>query len=395
MNRYVSIICIVLAVCTVLGIIAYNVFEIYDMEVYDSPSEEARSNDYLALERWLIRSEHPVNTLQFAEAENILQIDEDVIIMDSSSFNWTENTFDILSSWIEEGKHLFVYHDYWQSTFHDEEFYSFVKSFDVQMITPLDDIDDDVSSHETETSNQNIDDEEEKVLEDKKDFLAIDQTIQFTIENNRSDILSVGVDEDMINLVQVPLGKGSVTFSGIPFFMQNNNLRNNKNRMLAWNVSGAKDKDNQGILFIQNVEFKNTFFQDLLNEGNIFPLLISIFILIVICFWGFIPRFGKLILDDEDSGKPIRERFLAEGIFLKKFHSLNLYIDVYEKTIQQRFRKNYNEYIDDKNIFCSRLAEIVKLDKELIEQSLYPKRKITSRSFAKCMKTIEIILERL
>jgi hypothetical protein len=72
-----------------------------------------------------------------------------------------------------------------------------------------------------------------------------------------------------------------------------------------------------------------------------------------------------------------------------------VYINVYEEAIQQRLRKNYGEYIHDKKDFCIRLSEIVKLDADIIEQSLYPKKIYTSRSFTKCMKTIEIIMERL
>lgn len=385
MNRYLSIICIFVAVLAALGFFAYNFLEIYDREVYESPSPEVRSNDYLALQRWLSKSGHPVQTSFYTDPYELLEIDENVVLMKSSSFYWEDNTFDILSSWIEKGNHLFIFHDYWHDAFYDDDFYSFVEQFDVKMITP-------------EDAKEYFSDEEddgEETPNDTYNYPYLDQTIQFTIENDRNDILFAGAGKNMINLVHVSLGKGTVTFTGQPFFMQNNNLRKNENRMLAWNLTGAKDIDKQGILFIQEIEFKNTFFQDLINEGNIFPLLISIFILTIICFWGFIPRFGKISRDEESPGKPIRERFLAEAIFLKKFHSLAVYIDIYEKNIQQRFRKKYGEYIDDKKLFCIRLAEVVKLDGEIIEQSLYPKRLLTSRSFAKCMKTIEIILERL
>jgi hypothetical protein len=400
MNRYLSIICIIVAILAVLGFFAYSFLEIYDREVYESPSAEVRSNDYLALERWLSKSGHHVDILPFTNPKDILQIDEDVIIMNSSSFSWTEDTFDELKSLIENGKHFFIFHEYYQTTFHDEDFYSFINHFGVDMITPGDDdaseniseSENNFDSQETESSNQN---DTELITAEDDDYLYLDQTIYFIIEENRNDILSAGVDANKINLVHIPFGKGSVTFTGSPFFMQNNNLRKNKNRLLAWNLTGAKDEDRQGILFVQEREIQNTFLQDLVNEGNIFPLIISIFILTIICFWGFIPHFGKIITEEESFGKPIRERLIAEAVFLKKFHSLNQYIDVYEKTIQQRFRKNYGEYIDDEKIFCSRLATIIKLDANIIEQSLYPKKKITSRSFAKCIKTIEIILERL
>lgn len=404
MNRYVSVICIILAVLAALGFLAYNFLEIYDRDVYRFPSSEVRSNDFLALQRWIAENGNPVRTSSFTEAENILHIAEDVVVMDSSSFSWQEDTFNVLLPWIEKGKHLFVYHDYWQNVFYDEDFIYFVNHFDVKIITPRDEeaipntssneSNNDAGENETDLSDQTSNDPE-MISEDKNDFPALDQTIRFVIKKNRNDILFAGADEDMINLVHIPVGKGSVTFTGLPYFMQNYNLRSNENRLLTWNLTGLQDKDKQGILFIQENEFKNTFFQDLINEGNIFPLIISIFVLILVCFWGFIPRFGKVISDEESPGKSIRERFLGEAVFLKKFHSLSVYVDVYRRTIQQRFRKNYGEYIDDKKKFIDQLSEIVKLDEKIIEQALYPKGIITSRSFAKCMKTIEIILERL
>ncbi len=401
MNKYISIICIIAVIVIGIGIFAYNFLEIYDREVYEFPSPEVRANNYLALERWLLESGHPVRTSQFAELINIMQADENVVVMNSSSFYWEKNTFDVLKPWIEEGHHLFVFHDYWKDAFHDEDFYSFVNHFNVRMITPgdedifedeMNEADNDTQEPEPHTPNA---DDEETVSEKTEEYPYVDRTIRFVIEEGSDEILCAGIDDETINLVHIPFGNGSVTFTGNPYFMQNYNIKTNENRLLAWNVTGAKDNNKNGILFVEEIEFQNTFLQDLINEGNIFPLLISIFILTIVCFWGFIPRFGKIIADEESPGKPIRERFLAEAIFLKKFHSLRMYIDAYEKTIQQRFRKNYGEYIDDRKKFCIRLAEITKLDAAIIEQSLYPKGLITASAFAKCMKTIEIIMERL
>ncbi len=428
MNRYVSIICIIAAIIAAVGVFAYNFFEIYETEVYDSPSAEVRANDFLALERWLIKNGHPVtiwphtlpgnvpqiteniiapDALSFTWEENTFDaltpgIEEHIVVLDALSFIWEEDTFDVLAPWIEKGNHLFVYYNFRQDAFRDKDFYSFVNHFDVKMITP--DNEDDFSS-ETETNDNNSLENAEPQNQtsneagtssgDSENRIDMDQIIWFKIDNNRNDILMAGIDNETINLVCIPYGKGSVTFTGRPYFMRNINLRKNANRMLTWNLTGAKDEDKQGILFVRETEFENTFFQDLFHEGNIFPLLISVFVLIIVCFWGFIPRFGKIIADEESPGKPIRERFLAEAVFLKKFHSLKSYIDVYEKTIQQRFRKNYGEYIDDKKIFCLRLAEITKLDAAIIEQSLYPKRFVTSGTFLKCMNTIETIMERL
>ncbi len=407
MNRYLTIICIIGAVLLGVGIFAYNFLEIYDKEVYKHPSAEARSNDFLALQRWLSETGHPVHTWEYGYPEDILESEDSVVVLDALSFYWEEDTFDILGPWIEAGNHLVIYYDYWQDDYSDKDFYSFIEQFGVTMITPGTS-EKPPNSPEAETPvpeapKETIDktdsfvqiSDEQPSEKDPDLHPTMDRSIEFTLQKNRRNIRTAGNDNETINLVQIPLGEGTVTFTGRPYFMRNINLKKTGNRMLSWQLTGAGDIEKQGILFIRETEFKNTFFQDLVNAGNIFPLLISIFILTVVCFWGFIPRFGKIIADEETPGKPIRERFLAEALFLKKFRSLNVYLDNYEKTIQQRFRKNYGEYIHDKNAFCSRLAEIVKLDAIVIENALYPKGLITSRSFTNHMKTIEIIMERL
>ena len=51
-----------------------------------------------------------------------------------------------------------------------------------------------------------------------------------------------------------------------------------------------------------------------------------------------LPSFGRYRPAPEKPGKPLHERFLAEGRFLKKNLALGKYIECYEKEIEQRNR---------------------------------------------------------
>ena len=410
MNRYVTVISIIAGVLLLLGLFAYNFLEIYDKPVRRRPSPEVRANEFVALERWLGSSGHPVNTDFYAYADDLVEYyDEDVFVIDALSFYWDEDTFDWLEGWLVLGKHLVVYYNYWQDDYHDPYFTDFIEQFGITMITPG------TPAEEPPESNQedrdNIEDTDSPVSSGGDEPLVIpgvipaggedpgrpnlDRAIRFTFPAGRADIETAGLNETTVNLVRVRLGAGSVTFTGRPYFMYNNYINEPENALLSWALTGAQDKDNRGIMLFRETEDKNTFFSDLLEEGNIFPLAISILILMAVCFWGFIPRFGKVIADEESPGKPIRERFLSEALFLKKFHSLHIYLELYRKNVEQRFRKDYGETIDDEIQFCSRLAEITSLDPGAINSALYPRGHITGRIFTKHMKTIEIILERL
>lgn len=401
MNKYATIIAVITAVLLIVGLFAYHFLEIYDRTMYKNPSPEARANEFLALEKWLDATGHPAGTAGYVyDYEELMDRDEDVFVIDALSFSWLADTFDTLKPWIESGKHLVIYYSYWTDTIHDEDFPGFAEKMGVAIISPAakdkgpgekeDDAGTDIPGNGGAEA-ENVEGTERSLLPD------FDFSLKFRIPENRKDILWEGKNRENANLVYIPAGKGSVTFTGVPYFMHNPNLKQKEeNTLLSWYLTGGNDKDKRGIVFIRESRQKmNTFFADLLDEGNIFPLLISVLLLVAVCFWGFIPRFGKTVADEESPGKPIRERFLAEALFLKKYHSLNMYIDLYGKTIEQRFRKNYGEHISGRELFCSRIAEITRLDVQTVSSALYPRGRVTSRHFKRCMKIIEIILERL
>jgi hypothetical protein len=88
-----------------------------------------------------------------------------------------------------------------------------------------------------------------------------------------------------------------------------------------------------------------------MKRGNFLPVIVSALLLIVIGFWMVIPVFGLVIYEKKKSARPIRERFLAEAGFLKKYKSLYYYLDTYRR--EQRLAAeepeepyNYREIIN-------------------------------------------------
>ena len=68
-----------------------------------------------------------------------------------------------------------------------------------------------------------------------------------------------------------------------------------------------------------------------MERGNLVPVIISSLILIILGFWMVIPVFGLVLPEKQFTARPIKDRFIAEIRFLKKYEALNHYLHVYER----------------------------------------------------------------
>jgi hypothetical protein len=220
-----------------------------------------------------------------------------------------------------------------------------------------------------------------------------------------------------IRLVTLPLGEGSVTLTGVPYFMQSPHIGERQNALLAWELTGARDPENRGLLFIRGerrgasgsggmaagageMDRGPGFFEKLARRGRITALIISMVLLIVVSFWMVIPRFGVLERDDPGTGKPIRERFLAEARFLKKHRSLGAYLEAYIRELTAKLRR---EGIDGGEDLAGRIVQRCRErgdqttvpDPGLVQRALFPETPLRYRDFARYREILAEILERL
>jgi hypothetical protein len=141
--------------------------------------------------------------------------------------------------------------------------------------------------------------------------------------------------------------------------MENHALENKNDIQKAWAYTGALDRDKKGIFIIRSKNVENgtvwdinnnsalTFWKLAAQKGALAPLVLSIIALIVFGFWMTLMPFGKYIKEKEIKGKQIRERFLAEGRFYKKYNLLNNY------------KKYFFEKSSDKNISIKELRDVL------------------------------------
>ena len=363
----------------ILAYLAYSFFEVYPRTRQLPPSVEARINEYLALDRWLLNSGIPVRVHRAGDLSLITQANERRIFIQSSLFRWTNEAVNYLLRWIEDGGHLFLVLDYSQTYFqswYHGDLKLLLEEFGIEVRSGFAFAPDNYEPFFWYM---------ERPFFDHRIFFEVSQV---------HDLLSLKDSSGLSRLIQVRHGKGKLTVSGQPRFLFSNSLERAPDSRLAWAIFGADTVyygDETGWLFIRGQARVIGLLGSLFRHGNMAALLVSIFVLLAIGFWAVIPRFGLVRRDDEKPGKPLRERFLAEGRFLGKYGALSFYAQLYVKEINRRLMRKEGLSSNDE------------IEQWILDQGGSPEllikalrgQMITKREFPKLQKQFINILERI
>jgi hypothetical protein len=229
----------------------------------------------------------------------------------------------------------------------------------------------------------------------------LDRNLVFEVPPENQNALVMRDSGGSIRLVQIRYGEGKLTVTGGVWFMNNYNLRDVPNARLAWNLlaeSSGSRAGEPGVFFIRNFRDRDEagLFGRLFERGNFFAPLFSGVLLIVLGFWAALSLFGVVRGDDARPGKPLRERFLAEGRFLKRFGALDSYLAAYRSEIRRKFLKRKGVKDEDEIILLSAslLKEAGREDTiETVRQAFSPH--VRGRDFRKTVILLRSILERL
>jgi hypothetical protein len=377
MRSYVPYISIILALLVILGTLAHSFLEVYPRSRLIRPSPEARLNPYLALERWLVRTGHPVRIVRGGGVRPVRESPEAVIVIQDPDFDWA--SFTEPESWIGAGKALVIALDNF-----DRGAADFLAPLGVEFAP---------ASEDPEAGGEEAD----AAAPEDAAFPRLDNRAAFS---PRSGAAARRDAAGAIRLLSLPLGKGSLTVTGEPYFMWSFRLKDEANARLAWELTGGQDAGNQGVLFIRPSETEADLLDELSRRGPTAPLLISILVLTALGFWMVIPVFGVIKADGDSAARSIRERFLAEARFLKKYQALGGYLDWYIREIRARLRRREGRF--EEGEFIPRLRKICGGDLPLEEllhhrmhHRMHHRKKIGYTDFVKYLKTAEAILERL
>ena len=381
MNRKYTIgFAVSVVVLALLAFAVWSLFETYPRTRYLPPSREARLNEYLALDRWLGEQGIGVRVEDQGDLQMVSVANEKRLFIQASLFRWTFDAVNYLLQWVEEGGTLFLVPDT----------YSEMESYEIQFLLEEFGI----------TADAGF-----PASGDDSDFPDYDRRFFFEVSAD-VEALSLKDRGGAVKLVQAKRGKGKLIVSGEPHFLKSASIGDTPNARLAWALFAYDEREHDiieggafggslkemGWLFIRGAARTRGLLGDLIRQGNFPVLLVSFLVLIVIGFWAVIPVFGLVRDDTEKPGKPLRERFLAEALFIKKYGDLNIYLEVYMKEIRRRHA-----------LTCSpggniqkRITEIpAKPDEEDLLANFLHGGRTSYRDFPKLQKTLKNILEKI
>jgi hypothetical protein len=336
MNKRFVICTVIFLVLMTLGILAYASLEIYPRKVPVFPSRDVISNDYFALERWLAETGHPVRVEKRGGLFRIVSGPEKTAFVHASACDW-ENSGVILKPWIEQGGFLLISLDY---SFYDDDLSGFLADMGIRQ--------DEYPSGEDENEEDEETAEPLAAIDEPLDETSVsdfDRSVQFFIDtakaaNAGAKVFAIKDHTGAVRLAGLSLGKGALAVTGRPRFMLNNYLDRETNARLAWDLTGARTSaENPALLFIREKRVTKGFLGKIADRGNFLPLVTSALILVILGFWMVIPVFGLVFSEKRNRARPIRERFLAEIRFLKKYGALQSYLEIYMRELKLRGRE--------------------------------------------------------
>ena len=316
-------------IIALLAVLFFNFFEIFEYKDRIYPTREISRNSFYALEQWLNETGHPVRAENYFYSDRFSEIKEKVMLINSGVLYLgdAEKT----TEWIERGNYLIIYIDHYSGN-SEEELKEYLLNFGV-------------TYEYVQASFSPAKIEDEQINEDLPDLYSR-TAFNIKIDN---EFFAIKDNSGIIRLVEIKIGDGALTVTGAPVFMQNLYLKNEKNAVLAWRLTGARD-NGSGVVFVypQYRQPSESMLETISKKGNLLPVFISAFLLIITGFWMVIPRFGLIFEEKQRVSRPISDRFLAEIQFLKKFNALNYYLSSYdlEQDSEKNEKYNYRDLIN-------------------------------------------------
>jgi len=360
-RNYIIGIAIVVVVCGLLFLVLCHFFEISPIAKYVPPSREARLNVYLALDRWLAGMGIPVHVETSGDLFMVTYAKEKKVFMQASLFDWEDGAANHLARWVEDGGTLLLVLDNsvaWQ--------------------------------------------EKEPIILLEKFGISAEEILPRRNYRNSKGENAMAYLDGATRFEQAKRGRGKIVALDNSDFMRSSNLGDEPNTRLAWALFASEpDSIESGWLFIRGKAKARGLLGTIFRQGNFAVFLVGVFVLLAICFWAVIPGFGLVKWDDEKPSRPLRERFLAEGLFLKRYGALDFYSQAYVREIKKRLALHEGIMGDDE--ILTRVLEIYEgLDAKpengkgsCLLAKAFRKEKFTFREFSELINIFMTVLERV
>ena len=370
-KNWMAVFLIVFALGTV-AFAAYNYLELYRKDIPVSPSSEALSNQFLALERWLGNTGVKARNLYSPQIDNILAAGEKTVFVPASLFAVETGDYSRLDDWVESGTDLIVFIDVPELMDQGEPLGLYLSTAGIW-------------GTDNRENSENWDS-----AEYEESAPGLDETMSFRTFKPGGEI--VKTVSGIPGLLRLKKEQGSICVTGIPFFMYSDFIGEEPNAALAWALTGGSPRAGSGMLFVLPSTEHASFFGRFAEHGNWLPLLLSAGLLIIVAFWAALAPFGIVREPEESAGRPIADRFLSEAWFLARNRSLGAYLSEYREIISAKLRKETGRELGRDELIaylCSKAGT----DPDKTEQFIRAGENISLKTFRELNGTIEQILE--
>jgi len=344
MNRKQTLLYVLIIAVIVLfvGLIALN-FEIVEEETSSGYSELARSNEFLACERFLKKLNYDVSTHQRQISFNqvLKSAQSGTIIMRYNAQLETKGTFDELMFWMEKGGHLILELNSSLYPRERETKVGLLKEFNLSL------------------DNKNI------FLEDAKDVTTMVQ-IYRDGEEFETDFVSnysIGVesedytvkvdDENGTHLVEFNVGEGSVTFISDIDIWKNRFIDKYDHAALLVEILGR----NPGNIDIITAINMPSLLEIIWFKGKWF--CVSMALLLAFYLWSLFEKFGPALALMDTSRRSLIEHldaaakfdwrhFRGATLLSSARNDLTKYLDGKHPSIKQKSPQELHQWIHEK-----------------------------------------------
>ena len=284
------------AVLSLFILIFRHFFEISPATKIVPPSREARVNEYLALDRWLAGMGIPVRVEPYGNLFMVSCAKEKKVFIQASLFDWEDGAANYLTRWVEDGGTLLLVLD-----------------------------------------NTVVWQEKEPIILLEKFGINAEEILPRRNYRNSKDVNATEYMNGVTRFEQVKRGRGKIVALADSDFMRSSSLGDEPNTRLAWALFASEpDIAESGWLFIRGKTRVRGLLGTIFRQGNLPVFFVSVLVLLIVCFWAVIPGFGLVKWDDDKPSRSLRERFLAEGRFLRKYGALDFYSQEYVREIKRR-----------------------------------------------------------
>jgi hypothetical protein len=360
----------IIAVVLCLFVLVFrHFFEISPEAINVPPSREARVNEYLALDRWLAGMGIPMRVESSGDLFMVSYAKERKVFIQASSFDWEEGAANYLAHWVEEGGTLLLVLD-----------------------------------------NTVVWQEKEPVILLEKFGISAEEILPRRNYRNSKDENATEYRNGVTRFEQVKRGRGKIVALADSDFVRSSNLDDESNIRLAWALFASEpgsDSDpkpdtdiaESGWLFIRGKTRVRGLLGTIFRQGNFTVFFVSILGLLAVCFWAVIPGFGLVKWDDEKPSRPLRERFLAEGRFLKRYGALDFYCRAYIREIKRRLAVHEGIMGDEESlkrtleIYCPPDGKPEDENGSHLLARAFRKEKFTFREFPDLINVFKSVLE--